>query len=186
MPGWTLAIGQVISYAAGLPVIVVTAFSLLVYLTRSGIRWDLTSALLVTGVFGWSAGVIPAIVDAIIVVNKVMHNTLWVPGHFHFYLLLGEMAMVFAFMAWLTRATAPEGLSGASYWGFVAYLVGGAGVAVMFLIGGTMSVPRRWAVHVPQWFIQDQVGAVFALISIIGTVVLLGRYLARFAVAARA
>ena len=38
--------GPVISYAAGLPVIVVTAFSLLVYLTRSGIRWDLASALL--------------------------------------------------------------------------------------------------------------------------------------------
>ena len=94
--------------------------------------------------------------------------------------------MVFGFMAWLTRATATEGLSGTGYWGFVAYLVGGAGVAVMFLIGGTMSVPRRWAVHLPQWFMQDHVGAVFALISIIGTVVLLGRYLARFAVAARA
>jgi cytochrome c oxidase subunit I len=186
MPGWTLAIAQVISYAAGLPVIVVTAFSLLVYLTRSGIRWDLASALLVTGVFGWSAGVIPAIIDAIITVNKVMHNTLWVPGHFHFYLLLGEMAMVFGFMAWLTRATVPEGLSGVSYWGFLAYLVGGAGVAVMFLIGGTMSVPRRWAVHLPQWFMQDQIGAAFALISIIGTLVLLGRYLARFAVAAKA
>jgi cytochrome c oxidase subunit I len=159
---------------------------LLVYLIGSGIRWDLASALLVTGVFGWSAGVIPAIVDAIIVVNKVMHNTLWVPGHFHFYLLLGEMAMVFGFMAWLTRAPAREALSGTSYWGFVAYLVGGAGVAVMFLIGGTMSVPRRWAVHLPQWFMQDQVSAAFALISIIGALVLLGRYLARFAVTARA
>jgi cytochrome c oxidase subunit I len=186
MPGWALAVGQIVSYAAGLPVIVVTAFSLLVYLTGSGIRWDLASALLVTGVFGWSAGVIPAIVDAIIVVNKVMHNTLWVPGHFHFYLLLGEMAMVFGFMAWLTRASAPEALSGASYWGFVAYLVGGAGVAVMFLVGGTMSVPRRWAVHLPQWFMQDQVSSAFALISIIGALVLLGRYLARLTVSARA
>jgi cytochrome c oxidase subunit I len=186
MPGWALAIGQIISYAAGLPVIVVTAFSLLVYLTRSGIRWDLASALLVASVFGWSAGVIPAIVDAIITVNRVMHNTLWVPGHFHFYLLLGEMAMVFGFMAWLTRGATREGLSGASYWGLVAYLVGGVGVSVIFLIGGAMSVPRRWAVHLPQWFMQDQVGAAFALISIIGTLVLLGRYLARFAVTARA
>src|SRR6516165_9315694 len=186
MPGWTLAVGQVISYAAGLPVIVVTAFSLLVYLTRSGIRWDLASALLVAGVFGWSAGVIPAIVDAIITVNRVMHNTLWVPGHFHFYLLLGEMAMVFGFMAWLTRGATREGLSGATYWGFLAYLVGGVGVAMMFLIGGTMSVPRRWAVHLPQWFMQDHVGAAFALISIIGTLVLLGRYLTRIAVASKA
>jgi cytochrome c oxidase subunit 1 len=186
MPGWALAIGQVVSYAAGLPVIAVTAFSLLVYLTRSGIRWDLAGALLVTGVFGWTAGVIPAIIDAIIVVNRVMHNTLWVPGHFHFYLLLGEMAMAFGFMAWLTRARAPEGLFGAGYWGFLAYLIGGMGLAVMFLIGGAMSVPRRWAVHLPQWFMQDRVSAVFALISIIGALVLLGRYLTRFALTARA
>ncbi len=186
MPGWALAIGQVVSYAAGLPVIVVTAFSLLVYLTRSGMRWDLASALLVTGVFGWTAGVMPAIVDAVIVVNRVMHNTLWVPGHFHFYLLIGEMAMAFGFMAWLTRADVPEGLPGASYWGFLAYLIGGTGVAVTFLIGGAMSVPRRWAVHVPEWFMQDRAAAFFALISIIGTIVLLGRYLARLAAAAKA
>ena len=178
--------GQVISYLAGLPVIVVTAFSLLAYVNRSGIRWDLASALLVTGVFGWSAGVIPAIVDAVIVVNKVMHNTLWVPGHFHFYLLLGEMAMAFGFMAWLTRARTADELSGVNYWGFLAYLIGGLGVAVMFLIGGAMSVPRRWAVHLPEWFIQDRVGSLFAVISIVGTVVLLGRYLARVLAPARA
>ena len=89
-------------------------------------------------------------------------------------------------MAWLTRGSIREGLSGASYWGLVAYLVGGVGVAVMFLIGGTMSVPRRWAVHLPQWFMQDHVGAAFALLSIIGTLVLLVRYLVRVAVTVRA
>lgn len=108
------------------------------------------------------------------------------PGHFHFYLLLGEMAMAFGFMAWLTRAKTPEGLFGAGYWGFLAYLIGGTGLAVMFLIGGAMSVPRHWAVHLPQWFMQDRVSAVFALISIIGALVLLGRYLTRFALTARA
>ena len=70
--------------------------------------------------------------------------------------------------------------------GFVAYLIAGTGLAVMFLIGGAMSVPRRWAVHLPQWFMQDRVSAVFALISIIGALVLLGRYLTRFALTARA
>ena len=186
MPGWALVIGQVISYAAGLPVIAVTAFSLLVYVNRSGMRWDLTSALLVTGVFGWAAGIIPAIVDAIVVVNRVMHNTLWVPGHFHFYLLIGEIAMAFGFMAWLTRAKPAEELSGASYWAFLAYLVGGVGLAVMFLIGGATSVPRRWAVHLPEWVMQDRIGSIFAVISILGTIVFFGRYLVRLASTARA
>ena len=94
--------------------------------------------------------------------------------------------MVFGFMAWLTRGSTREGLSGASYWGLVAYLVGGVGVSVIFLIGGAMSVPRRWAVHLPQWFIQDQMGAAFALISIVGALVLLVRYLVRVAVTVRA
>jgi cytochrome c oxidase subunit I len=179
MPGWALAIGQVVSYMAGLPVVAVTAFSLLAYLNRSGIRWDLASALLVASVFGWTAGIVPAIIDAIIVVNKVMHNTLWVPGHFHFYLLIGEMAMVFGFMAWLTRRSAAEKLAGAGYWGFLAYLTGGLGVAVMFLIGGAMSVPRRWAEHLPEWFMQDRIGSLFAVLSIVGTLVLLGRFLVR-------
>jgi cytochrome c oxidase subunit 1 len=186
MPGWALAIGQVVSYAAGLPLIAVTAFSLLVYLNRSGIRWDLASALLVTGVFGWTAGTIPAVIDAIIVVNRVMHNTLWVPGHFHFYLLIGEMAMAFGFMAWLTRARATEGLSGTGYWGLLAYLVGGIGVSVTFLVGGAMSVPRRWAVHLPEWVVQDRVGSLFAVLSIIGALVLLGRFMTRFASPGRA
>ena len=186
MPGWALAIGQVVSYAAGLPLIAVTAFSLLVSLNRSGIRWDLASALLVTGVFGWTAGTIPAIIDAIIVVNRVMHNTLWVPGHFHFYLLIGEMAMAFGFMAWLTRARATEGLSGTGYWGLLAYLVGGIGVSVTFLVGGAMSVPRRWAVHLPEWVVQDRVGSLFAVLSIIGALVLLGRFMTRFASPGRA
>jgi cytochrome c oxidase subunit 1 len=28
-------------------------------------------------------------------VNKLMHNTPWVPGHFNIYLLLGEVAAAF-------------------------------------------------------------------------------------------
>ena len=64
---------------------------------KSGIKWDAASSLLVLSVFGWAAGVIPAIIDATIVVNMVMHNTMWVPGHFHFYLLLGMIAMAFGY-----------------------------------------------------------------------------------------
>ena len=54
--------------------------------------------LLLLSMFGWAAGIIPAIIDGIISVNRVMHNTQWVPGHFHFYLLLGVLPMVLALM----------------------------------------------------------------------------------------
>lgn len=92
-----------------------TAFSLLYYLRTAKVEWDLASALLVLGVAGWTIGSVPAIVDGMIVVNKVMHNTQWVPGHFHIYLVLGEVAMSFGFMAWLVkdaRGRAPIGSIG--------------------------------------------------------------------------
>lgn len=84
MPGWTLALGQVVSNLSGSSLLVVTAFVMLSYLGQTrGMRWDLASALLVLGVAGWTMGAVPAIVDAMIVVNKVMHNTPSVAGSIH-------------------------------------------------------------------------------------------------------
>lgn len=168
MPAWALIMGQVISYASGLPLLAVTVFSLLAYLYRSGIRWDLTSALLVLGVFGWAMGSVPAIIDGMVSVNKVMHNTQWVPGHFHTYLLVGEIAIVLGFMSWLGSAAEarlkPLPVNGA----FWAYTIGGFGFVLVFLTSGAMSIPRRWAVHLPNWWGQDRLGSLFAAITIAG------------------
>ena len=67
MPTWMLVMGQIVSYLSGLPVLVVTALGVLINVSRSGIRWDMTSGLLFLAVVGWSIGVIPAIVDGTIV-----------------------------------------------------------------------------------------------------------------------
>ena len=117
--------------------------------------------------------------DGMIQVNKVMHNTLWVPGHFHFYLLLGEAAMAWGFMAWLTRQDASERLTGTSYAAFLAYLLGGLGFVITFLAGGASSIPRRWAVHSPEWIGNDHISILFAALSILGAVVFLGQFLIR-------
>lgn len=176
MPVWALAMGQLVSYLSGIPLIAVTAFSLLVYLRAADMRWDLASALLVLGVAGWSIGSVPAILDGMIVVNKVMHNTQWVPGHFHIYLILGEVAMAFGFMTWLVRDGRAEGLSGLDRLAFNTYLAGGAGFTVMFLVSGALSVPRRWAVHVADWHLQAQIASAFAALVILAVLVFVARY----------
>ena len=178
MPGWMLIMGQIVSYLSGLPLLAVTAFSLCTYLVGSKVRWDLASALLVLAIAGWSIGSVPAIIDGIIVINKVMHNTQWVPGHFHIYLLLGEVAMSFGFMAWLVRAreASQEGMSGLDKLAFGSYVLGGAGFTVMFLISGAMSIPRRWAVHLPEWTLQDQIATVFGGVVVLSVVVLVLKY----------
>ena len=109
-------------------------------------------------------------------VNKVMHNTQWVPGHFHIYLILGEVAMSFGFMMWLVGRRERLPVSGANRLAFSAYLIGGAGFTVMFLISGALSVPRRWAVHAPQWFLQNQIATAFGALVILGAAVFFVRY----------
>ena len=182
MPGWMLVMGQILSYASGIPVIVITTYALLTYLHRSGIKWDLTSALLTLGVFGWAGGVIPAIIDGMIVVNKVMHNTLWVPGHFHFYLLLGMVAMALGFAAWLAQGEKPgAAMTLSQKLAFGGFLLGGLGVVLTFLYAGKESVPRRWAVHVPEWIGPDRLGSAFAALVVVATVAIAIRYLSRCA-----
>jgi cytochrome c oxidase subunit 1 len=185
MPAWALVMGQIVSYASGIPVIAVTAFSLLAMIYRSGIKWDLASALLTAGVFGWAAGAVPAIIDATISVNKVMHNTLWVPGHFHMYLLLGQVAMVFGFMAWLTRDSRTETFSGPGLWAFLAYFLGSLGFVLALLVAGASSIPRRWAVHLPEWMPHDRIGSLFGAIIVLGAFVFVARYLGRLALSGR-
>lgn len=177
MPVWAMAIGQVFSYVNAFPVLVVTGLGALAILHRSGIRWDLVSTLLLIAVFGWMAGVVPAVIDATVVVNSVMHNTLWVPGHFHFYLLLGLLPMIFAVMIHLARgedvASRGGDLTALVYLGF------GLGFVTMFLIGGWASVPRRWAQHLPEWQIWDQTASVMAAGVIALTAVFVAMFLGR-------
>lgn len=178
MPAWMLVIGQLVSYFSGIPLLAVTAFSLCLYIRGSGMRWDLASSLLVLSIAGWSIGSIPAAIDGMIVVNKVMHNTQWVPGHFHTYLLLGEVAMAFGFMAWLVRPARGERLAGLDAAAFWIYLIGGAGFVLVFLTSGAASIPRRWAEHLPQWVLQSQLGAIFGALIVAGAAVFVGRYCA--------
>ncbi|RMF34987.1 MAG: cytochrome C oxidase subunit I, partial [Alphaproteobacteria bacterium] len=180
MPAWMLAMGQIVSYLSGIPLIAVTTFSLLVYLRGArAMRWDLAASLLVLGVAGWTAGSVPAIVDGMIAVNKVMHNTQWVPGHFHTYLILGEVAMAFGFMAWLTRCSEQAPMGGLDRAGFMVYMLGGVGFVLLFLISGAMSVPRRWAVHAEEWHLQAQIASAFAALVVLAALLFVLRYLMR-------
>jgi cytochrome c oxidase subunit 1 len=164
MPHWMLVMGQIISYCAGLPVFTVTVYGALTNVYRSGMRWTMPASLLMLSMFGWAAGIVPAIIDGTISVNKLMHNTQWVPGHFHFYLLLGVLPMVLALMYHLigqrTPARSSDKLS------FPLYVFGGLVFVFAFLAAGHLSTPRRFAVHLPQWLPYDRVGAIGAALVI--------------------
>lgn len=185
MPTWAVVMGQIVSYANGIPLIVVTAYGALTIVHKSGIKWDIASSLLFLSMFGWAAGVIPAIIDAIVAVNNVMHNTMWVPGHFHFYLLVGLVAMLFGFMYYLVQQEArkPSGLDTFAFW---VYVVGAVGFAGMFLVSGMNSVPRRWAVHLPEWLAYSQIATVFSVLVVSAATIFALRFIVQLPQARRA
>jgi cytochrome c oxidase subunit 1 len=178
MPHWLLISGQIISYGNGLPVLVVTAYGALMLVWRSGIKWDIPSGFMFLSMFGWVIGVVPALVDATIVINSTMHNTRWVPGHFHMYMGLGVCAMLFGFMYYLIKADnrlKTNIIDEISFWTFtIAFL----GLCATFLFGGEVGAPRRWAEHLPQWVPADQIGAVFAVVVILAVSTFIVRFFA--------
>ncbi len=177
--------GQIIGYLNTFPILVVTGYGALMLIFHSGIHWDSASKLLFVSLFGWSAGVMPAFIDGTITVNYVMHNTLWVPGHFHTYLLLGMMTMVFGFMYYLGKPNQQAEDSMLDRLAFWAFVVGALGFAMSFLYGGKESVPRRYAAHLPEWLPSDRIAVVFAVLVIGAVLVFVGRFLSRLGVAGR-
>jgi cytochrome c oxidase subunit I len=182
MPAWALILGQIVSWLSGLPVFLVTAFGTLTNVYRSGIKWDAAAGLVFLGVAGWAIGVIPAILDGTIAINSVMHNTQWVPGHFHTYLLLGMMAMMLGFMTYIGGARSTLGAAPVGFW---LYLIGGAIFVLAFLAAGSASVPRRYAVHLQAWLPYDRIGSLGACLAFAGAMILVVRFLATLTMTAR-
>ncbi|MGH7153372.1 MAG: cbb3-type cytochrome c oxidase subunit I, partial [Acetobacteraceae bacterium] len=106
------------------------------------------------------------------------HNTQLVPGHFHTYLLLGMMAMFLGYMTWTAREEASE-LIGVGPTAFWLYVTGGIVFVLAFLAAGSASVPRRFAVHVPEWLVYDRIGSLGALLVVVGVGVLVLQFLVR-------
>lgn len=184
-PEWMLIMGHIIGYFNTFPILIVTGYGALMIIYHSGIRWDMTTKLLFVSLLGWSAGVMPAFIDGTIGVNYLMHNTAWVPGHFHIYLLLGMIMMLFSFMYYLGKPeqyAEDSWLSRLAFWG---YTLGGLGFVLSLLYGGKESVPRRYAVHLPEWIAYDRIGALFATVVIASTLVFIFTFFSRLGLAGR-
>lgn len=134
-------IGQIASYGSAIPATAVTAFGVASQLYRSGLRWSFTPLAFTAAIVGWLIGGVAAVLDSTILINRTFHNTLWVPGHFHTYFLLGFVLMLLGFVHHVVRSRA-ERVAGA---GLATMLAGGYGFVAMFLLAGIHSVPRRYA-----------------------------------------
>lgn len=168
MPTWAVVGAQIISYSSGLPVMIVTGYGALMLVYRSGIQWNTSAKLLMLAIFGWAAGGIPAVIDSMAGFNLFYHNTLWVPGHFHFYLLLGLLPMIFGFTFFLLNKTQQEEPPLIEKLGFYSYVGGAFLLSMVFLSSGANGIPRRWAAYLSEWVPYAQWGALAAVLVVLG------------------
>lgn len=172
-------VGEITSYAAAIPVAVVTVYGGVMLVHRSGLRWSLGALFLYAGMVGWLCGGVGAMLDATVPINVDLHNTLWVPGHFHTYLLLGVLLFT---LGWVFVNL--EQRSGERSSAFVRWLAGALvlGGGTLFLLGfytaGAAGVPRRYA-------LEPAPGAAIASSATIGALLLLAGLLVVFGEAIR-
>jgi cytochrome c oxidase subunit 1 len=147
-PGILQYIGQIASYASAIPAAVVTIFGALLLVYRSRMRWNLASLLFFLGLVGWAIGGVGAVIDSTISVNARLHNTLWVPAHFHTYMVAGLAFLVIGyFYHRCQEAAALRENKGYHQLLIVLMTAGAYGFFLMFYLAGAFSVPRRFAVY---------------------------------------
>lgn len=141
-------VGEIASYLAAFPPAVVTIFggALLVY--RSKMRWSLASIFLYAGLVGWLVGGVGALLDATVPINVSLHNTLWVPAHFHTYLLQGVFLFVLGWVFAMLEARSGIITPLAVRWIAGLGIFGGAALLLLgWYVAGSQGVPRRYAIQ---------------------------------------
>lgn len=187
-PGAPQMISLVASSAAAIPVAVVTIYTGMMLIWGSRFRWTLTSVLLYLGFAGWAIGGSGAVIDSLIPINFRLHNTLWVPAHFHNYLMMGVGMWMMALVSYmLERAAGRTASRRTTIWAPLLMVGGGYGFIFSWYISGALGIPRRWAVQPIGTENYSLVASIFAIVFLIGFFMLLLEFfsLARTALARR-
>ncbi len=94
--------------------------------------------------FGFLGG-ISGVVMGVEQINVLMHNTLYVPGHFHATVVIGTTLAFMALTYWLVPVLFRRELimKGVAAWQPYMFGIGMAGVALFLMGAGTLGVPRR-------------------------------------------
>jgi cytochrome c oxidase subunit 1 len=168
-PGFLQFVGELSSYLTAVPVTAVTVFGALMLVWRSNMRWTLGAIFLYSGLIGWVVGGIGAEIDASVPFNVHLHNTLWVPAHFHTYLLGGCLLFVMGWVFLLLESRSASPTSALMSWLISALSFGGMLVFLLgFYFAGALGIPRRYATEPAPGPLLSQIATVGATVMIFG------------------
>ncbi|MBX2930777.1 MAG: cbb3-type cytochrome c oxidase subunit I [Chitinophagaceae bacterium] len=138
-------LGQIISYSSAIPATGITMFGVIAQVYHAKMKWSIIPLMFLFGMAGWAIGGFAAVVDSTIALNSSLHNTLWVPAHFHTYMLMGVVLFILGFLYYLFSGNNKEEKDSFGNAGFWIFVLGSYGFLLMFYLGGLNSVPRRYS-----------------------------------------
>ena len=131
-------------------------------------------------------GGLGAVIDSTIYLNQFLHNTLWVPAHFHTYMALGVMFFLigatYHVMPSLTGRTMSESVGRRAA---LLMTVGGYGLVLCWYVSGSMSAPRRYFYPLSGTEALAWIAVAFAAVALIGAVMVCKNLVDVFLVAPR-
>jgi cytochrome c oxidase subunit I len=153
----------------------ISLYSLSATVWRSNFQWTPAAKFLAVALTGWLVAGMSGVINATIAFDVVVHNTLWIVGHFHNMALLNIGLVVFAgIYAFLPQMTGKEWysdkLANSHLW---MTTIGGYGMCLPMLIQGLDGAPRRYAVLPSQYEGLTRFTVPFVLLMALGQLVFL-------------
>jgi cytochrome c oxidase subunit I len=150
-PAWLQILSQTATFAIVFPS-GLTIMTIMMYLFRSRIRWNITSMFMLAGIAGWAFGGFAGTQTGWWGTNVYLHNTLNVVGHIHLVILTGSVLFGLGLIYSIVPSIIKKNLSktlGLIH--LMLTLIGGFGIALMFTYLGFAGFIRREA-DIPQQF----------------------------------
>ena len=162
---------QPITFALVIPS-ALSLYSLGMTVLRSNFKWTGASTALFLGMVSWLLAGLSGIVNATIAADVIVHNTMWVVGHFHHMALLNIGLLIFGAIYHFI----PE-LTGKRLWSddlakwhiWLTFLAGSFNSAY-WMIDGLRGSPRRFAVPFAEYATLNQLALVMVAILAIAQV----------------
>jgi cytochrome c oxidase subunit 1 len=145
-------------------------YSLCATIWGTKLKWTIPMQFLFVAMCSWLIAGLQGLINATIVLDLVVHNTLWIVGHFHNMALLNIglviLAAMYAFLPDLIgRPWYSERLA---RWHLVLTTVGGYGSVIPWLIQGLDGAPRRWAVLPDRYATLTDIALPFVALLFVG------------------
>ncbi len=155
---------QISTYVITLPSLA-SIFGLLATIWVGKWEWKIPSLFVFTGIIGWFLAGIQGVVNATIWLNSIVHNTLWVPGHFHTMIFLNILMGIFAMVYQVTAEYTGRPFKWEHvklHW--LGTLIGASGMLTFWLLDGWLGGPRRYAIPLDSSMLWTMFSVPFVLL----------------------